>query len=212
MPNGNPQPSGPEVEALVRRSALLAAKVTSLVDDGFSRDEAMQILFVDIEAGLTEFGTPAPTTGLGAPPVSAQPPIPSPPPLDLSTLIGNWNITPSPLREECRFPVAGREFLLDAVSVEIAFVGQGQSRIDLLFRDGNGNGTRAEGSLANTGGSRFVFLGQFDVSRVRLRLNGSVVDNALEVTFHFEYDGTPFDTSFGQYCRDGNYPRTLVRI
>ncbi len=217
MPNGNPQPTGPEVEALIRRSALLAAKVSSLEGNGFSRQEAMQILFADIQAGLTEFGTPAAPIGVGASPA----PIPSatPPPLDLSTLVGTWNITPSPLVEECRpvlAGIAGNEFLLDAASVEIAFVGQGQSRIALVFRDASGGGLRAEGSVASTGGPRFDFLGEFDVSRVRLRANGQLTGNGLEVTFRFEYDGTPFDIprlpGFGSPCRDSSHPRTLVRV
>ncbi len=211
MPNGNSQPSGLEVEALIRRSALLAAKVTSLEDNGFSRPEAMQILFADIETGLTEFGTPTPgLIGISAP--QAQPP----PSLDLSTLIGSWNITPASLREVCTWGgLNPNGFRLEATSLDISAQGQG-NRFDFVFRDAGGSGTRAEGQLSSIGGSRFDFVGVFEQSGVRLRTEGNVVNGDVEVTFTFEYKGTPLDFPLGLIgispCSDSAYPRTLVRI
>jgi hypothetical protein len=207
MPNGT-QPSEPEVDALVKRSELLKVKVASLEASGFSHQEAMQILFMDIEAGLTEFGTPPITPTQPGGPVTPT----TPPPLDLSTLVGSWNITPNPILEECSVFGGNRQFKLQAGVVDISLLDEGQSRAAFLFLDAGAAAARASGTLTSVGGSDFEYLGLFESSGVRLRVTGKSDDGSLETTIRFQYDGTPFDVPIYGGCRDGSHPRTLVRI
>jgi hypothetical protein len=212
MPNGNGELTAPELDALLRRSALLAAKVKSLEDSGFSRQEAMQILFADIEAGLTEFGTPSPAAS--GTPTSVTPPRQA---VDLSTLIGTWTITPAVLKEQCHAGGVAMPgvptFDLEAATLEISPIGQGV-RYQLIFKDAAGAGTRADGQMSALGNTKFDFVGTFDQSGVRLRLQGNAVSGDLEVVFTFEYRGTPLDINmpFFSACDDATYPRTLVRV
>ncbi len=98
MPNGDSQLSGTELQALLRRSALLLPtshpwKTKDSVDKRRYRFSSL----------TSKQGCPSSVLPHAAPQESAsalqhRPQTPS----DLSTLIGNWNITPPPLREECR--------------------------------------------------------------------------------------------------------------
>jgi hypothetical protein len=129
--------------------------------------------------------------------------------LDLSTLVGSWQITPTSLNESCS--AFGDTFSLRASSVDLSFVGQGQSKLSLVFRDDNASGLRAEGQVVGRGGQKFEFLGQFDISRVNLLIQGTLVSGALEVTLYVQYSGTPFGVK-PVGCEDSIIPRTLIRI
>ena len=191
MSNGTIRLSAAETDALLRRSALLWAKVTSLVQEGFSHDEAMQILFADIEAGLTEFGT-APSRVEGAAPVPLSE--------DLSQLVGNWKVTP-PIDVVCG------DWSLVADTLEFSFLGEGQERGALVFRDQSGASDRASGEVANLGASRFEFLGRLQSKDVRIRIRGRIADGKLDINFGVEFEGGPF----GSRCQDEFRNRVLER-
>lgn len=207
MPNGDrSQPTGPEVDALKRRSSLLATKVSSLEENRFSRDEAMAILFADIEAGLTEFGTPTlASTQLGGSTTVPEPRF------DMATLVGAWAINPS-LEEACHAALRpSAAFSLNAVTLEVSLIDQGQTRGALIFRDDTGIATRATGTLTPVGGTAFEFLGTFDESQVRLRVSGTFNEGKLQATLRFEYRGTPLDFGVFSPCRDSSHSRVLEK-
>ncbi|WP_353813755.1 hypothetical protein [Agromyces sp. SYSU T00266] len=210
-----------ELDALTRRAELLSAKVTALEQNGFSRQEAFQILFAEIQAGMNAFGTvaPATTAGSGAPIAETPPAVPATP-FDLSNLIGSWNITPTPLREDCFALQGGLSVGMklpstaSATAIDISFSGAGQSRLSMVFRGSDGSTARAEGSASSTGDVTFEFFGEFDVSRVRLKVEGTMNGTDQEVVIRFEYEGTPGYspwTNVGN-CRAKSFPRTLVRV
>lgn len=216
-----------ELDALQRRAELLSAKVDSLEQNGFTRDEAMQIVFKDIEAGLTVFGTTATTTsaagalGVGG---DLAPAPPEPPLVDLSVFVGTWQVTPSPLHEECQTPFADMIFQLRAETVEIAFTGADKSRMSFIFRSG-ASSLRAEGTAAQPANKEIEFLGRFDTDDVKIKLTGrqaltppgdpnnpnALPQETIEAVIKFIYERSSL-FSLPSGCGNTSHPRTLVRV